>query len=319
MAETDLASIGGTGGITGNRMAPILTEPRVHPNLTGADVAGGRADPTRPRPQPHRPEPGRSGQLVATAGTAIVTAARVGRLLGRTGWRIAKQLPAVGVLEHVLEHQAQRVRHAAGQELLRLLEIPTHLFGAANPEEQRVMMLVRGADADPAPLRTAMGELLERSSEATAKNSRDYLYGTIVSQLVPDEARILAALANGGRYAAVDVVAKPIGRSATRQVLVNASTVGAAAGLPTPQNTATYLTRLHGLGLVEFGKPDDGLAKQYALLAGDDAVRDARKRIESDRLGTAKLVRKTVRLSRFGRDFWAACAPDRPALTDRRR
>lgn len=278
-------------------------------------MAGGRADPPRPRPQPHHPEPSRSGQLVATAGTAIVTAARVGRLLGRTGWRIAKQFPAVGVLEH----QAQRVRHAAGQELLRLLEVPTHLFGAANPEEQRVMMLVRGADADPAPLRTAMGELLERSAEATAKNSRDYLYGTIVSQLVPDEARILAALANGARYAAVDVVAKQIGRPATREVLVNASTVGAASGLPTPQNTATYLTRLHGLGLVEFGRPDDGLAKQYELLAGDDAVRDARRRIESDRLGTAKLVRKTVRLSRFGRDFWAACAPDRPALTDRRR
>jgi hypothetical protein len=280
----------------------------------GADVAGGRAapPPPRPRPQPHRPEPNRNGQLVITAGSAIVTAARVGRLLGRSGWRIAKQLPAAGALEH----QAQRLRHAAGEELLRLLEIPTHLFGAASPEEQRVMMLVRGADPDPAPLRTAMSELLQRSSEATGRKSRDYLYGTIVSQLVPDEARILAALANGGRYAAVDVVAKQVSRSTTRQLLLNTSTVGAAAGIPSPQHTATHLTRLHGLGLVEFGKSDDDLAKQYDVLAGDDAVRDARRRIQADRLGTAKLIRKTVTLSELGRDFWAACAPDRPALTD---
>src|SRR5206468_799145 len=48
----------------------------------------------RPRPQPG-PEVAKAsgpanGQLATTAGSAIVTAARVGRLLGRSGWRIAK-------------------------------------------------------------------------------------------------------------------------------------------------------------------------------------------------------------------------------------
>jgi hypothetical protein len=281
-------------------------------------VAGRRADtpPPRPRPHPSRavtgPEPLHNGQLVATAGSAIVTAGRIGRLLGRAGWRIAKQLPGVSVVEQ----QAQRLRHAAGEELLRLLEVPTHLFGAAGPEEQRVMMLVRGAQTDPTPLRTAMSELLQRSSEATDSKSRAYLFGTIVSQLVPDEARILAALASGESYAAVDVVAKQVGRPATRRVLGNASTVGAAAGISSVQNTATYLTRLQGLGLVEFGSAHDSMREQYEALTAGDAVKQARERIETGRLGAARIVRKSVSLSALGRDFWAACAPDRPALAD---
>ena len=38
-------------------------------------------------------------QMVAAAGTAIVSAARVGRLLSRSGWRIARQLPGAKTVE----------------------------------------------------------------------------------------------------------------------------------------------------------------------------------------------------------------------------
>ena len=97
-----------------------------------------------------------------------------------------------------------------------------------------------------------MSELLERSVEATRTDSREYLYGTIISQLVPDEARILAAMADGTRFAAADVVLKQR-RGAQRTLLANASSVGRQAGLVSPDNVPTYLTRLHGFGLIEFG------------------------------------------------------------------
>ncbi len=272
------------------------------------------APEARPRPQPPstsvaRTAASQNAQLVSTAGSAIVTAARVGRLLGRSGWRIAKQLPGVSAVEH----QAQRLRQAAAAEMFRLLDVPQQMFGTASPEEQRVMMLVRDADSDPAPLRTAMSELLHRSSQSTGRKSREYLFGTIVSQLVPDEARILAALADGGSFAAVDVVAKQVGRSSTRTVLANASAVGASAGVAEPENTATYLSRLKNLGLVEFGGAVDGLAAQYTKLAADDTVRAARTSVEKAKLGSAKVVRKSVTLSALGREFWTACAPDRAA------
>ena len=62
-----------------------------------------------------------TGQLAATAGGAIVTAARMGRLLGRSGWRIARQLPGMSLVEQ----QASRLRQLASAELLRMLEVPS--------------------------------------------------------------------------------------------------------------------------------------------------------------------------------------------------
>ncbi len=267
----------------------------------------------RPSPRP-APAPGHTGlaradagnqQLVQAAGSAIVTAARVGRLLGRSGWRIARQLPGMSLVEQ----QVQRLGDTATAELRRLLEVPQQFFTPAGGEDARVMMLVQNASTDPAPLRTAMSELLSRSSGTGAGRSREYLYGTIVSQLVPDEARILAAMADGKSFAAVDVHAKHVGRAASRTVLSNASSVGAAAKVSPARNVATYLTRLHGFGLVEFGPAADELNAEYDQLAIDDAVQEARVRIEKGKLGSVRIVRKTVALSALGRDFWTACAP----------
>ena len=252
-----------------------------------------------------RPEPAQNGQVVAAAGSAIVTAARVGRLLGRSGWRIARQLPGV----NAVEQQAQRLRQLATAELTRLLDVPQTLFTAASAEDQRLMMLIQNAGTDPAPLRTAMSELLERSSSTSSNHGRDYLFGTIVSQLVPDEARILAALSLDAPFAAVDVVAKPVGRSTTRLVLANISTIESAAGVAVPENTPTYLARLQGFGLLEFAPGGAGLDAQFAALTADARVTAARSQIERGKLGSPRVIRKQVNLSPLGREFWAACAP----------
>jgi hypothetical protein len=252
-----------------------------------------------------RPEPDRTAPVVSAAGSAIVSVARMGRLLGRSGWRIAKQLPGVSAVEQ----QAQRLRQAAAAELTRLLDGPQRQFAAAGPEDQRVMMLVQNAGTDPEPLRTAMSELLDRSAGSTGRTSREYLFGTIVSQLVPDEARILGTLAEGRPFPVLDVVAKQVGRSSTRLVLGHVTRVGDAAGVALKENTATYLTRLHGFGLVEFASAGDELAAPFEALANAAEVTAAKRRIEQAKLGSPKLVRKTVALSALGREFWSACAP----------
>jgi abortive infection alpha-like protein len=241
-----------------------------------------------------------SAQVIAAAGGAVVTAARVGRLLGRSGWRIARQLPVVDAVEQ----QAHKLRHAAAAELLKLLELPQSYGSAPSAEEHRAMLLVQDAGGDAEPLRTAMTELLERSTDPDRTRSREYLFGTLVSQLVPDEARILAQLAIGGTYAVVDVVAKQIGRSPSR----------------TPANTPTYVTRLHSLGLVDIdpaGDAVDQLADQFDRLAADPDVRRARSEIDKSRGGSAKVVRRALRLSALGREFWTACAPSGTALARR--
>jgi hypothetical protein len=279
------------------------------------------ADQHRPRPAP-RTETNRSGhaapqpgQLASTTTGAIVAAAKVGRLLGRTGWRLARQLPVVTAVETAVGSAAQRLGSVAAEELLRMLDIPEQAVRVGNPEERRVLMLVENDGADPEPLRSAMTELLQRSSASTSEEGKDYLFGTIISQLVPDEARILAALAGGRRFAVIDVVARQVGRSRSRTVLTNASTVGAAAHVALADNVPTYLTRLQSFGLLEFGAAVDGLDAQFAALEDDPAVRAARTGADG-KFGSARVVRKSVLLSQLGREFWTAAAP-RPEDLDR--
>ena len=308
----------GTGG-TGDAGAQRATDRSVEVIDAGpVPTPSPKPSPTpSPAPSPTRGAITRvdvqPAQVVAATGSAIVTAARVGRLLGRTGWRVARQLPGA----RTLEREAQRLQNVALSEARRLLQIPQTLPGMGNrstsPEEQRTIDYIRTADAGSAPLRSAMSELLERSVEASRTDSREYLYGTIISQLVPDEARILAALADGAGFAAIDVVQKQR-RGKARVLLANASAVGRQAGLVAPDNTPTYLTRLHGFGLVEFGPEDESLTVQYDILTTDATVQDARKTVEPRRRNGVRLVRKTLRLSPFGKQFWAASDPSRPAL-----
>jgi hypothetical protein len=282
------------------------------------------AAPTRPRPSPGPGtkaalEAGRSAatglavragaqpkEVVSAAGSAVVAAAKVGRIFGRSGLRLARQLPGAAVVER----EAAKLGRALA-DVRRILEQSQPVLAVmGNADEQRTMLLLKDARADPEPLRTAMSELLDRS--ATDRSSgREYLFGSIVSQLVPDEARIIAALATGRPFAAADLVAKAIGRSTSQVVLANASTVGRAAAVVLPDNTPTYLTRLYGFGLVEYGPADDSLSADYDEIATDRVVTAARRAAAEAKQGGIRLRRKTVTLSTLGREFWAASAPRR--------
>lgn len=296
-----------------------------HQTRSGADVDEKPDEPEHCRPRPPAtangrfptrrrgrgfllPEPPPPAQLVSSTAGAVVAAAKVGRLLGRTGWRLARQLPGVSAVEAAVGSSAQRLGAAAAQELLRVLDVPQHLVSAGTPEERRVMMLIHDSGTDPEPLRSAMSELLQRSSGSDTRQGQEYLFGTIISQLVPDEARILATLAGGRRFAVVDVLAKQVGRSHTRTVLANASTVGAAARVALPDNVPTYLARLESFGLVQFSPAVDGMDAEFAALNDDPAVRAAQSAADG-KFGSAKLARKSVMLSALGREFWNAAAP----------
>jgi hypothetical protein len=257
--------------------------------------------------------------MVAAAGSALATAARLGRLLGRSGIRMARQLPGA----QALGEEAERLGRVARDELRRVVDDATPqppprqaapTVVTPNPEEQRAAYLIGVHPAGGDPLREAMSELLERSVEISRADSRQYLYGSILSQLVPDEARIIAALAGGNRYAAIDVVSRQFGRP-PRTLLANASSVGRAAGVANLENVPTYLARLSSLGLIDFDEPDSGLDVQFDVLTSDDRVREAERRGLAWRGGT-RVIRKAVRLSDFGLEFWAAVDPSpRAALT----
>ncbi|WP_307831928.1 Abi-alpha family protein [Prauserella cavernicola] len=236
---------------------------------------------------------------------------RAGRIAGwaaRTGYSLGKRLPGADSAERSLRTLEQR---ALG-ELRRRLESTGDPYLATLNQAPARHTANGDADVRPGaitviqqddPLRVAMAELLNRSTGLDRDRSRDYLYATILRQLTPDEARILAALSDGSPFPLVDV-AERAGLGTGRFVLRNASTVGKQAGVSLLDHVPAYVTRLIGLGLAEIDEEAPALSTQYEILLTDDTVRAAEEMVKR-----ARIVRRTVRISPLGVSFWQACAP----------
>lgn len=218
---------------------------------------------------------------------------------------LARKIPGAAAVEAEL-HRLERVALA---ELRRRLDGVDPL-GAVEPPPAGEGLPAPAATPPPTtrtePLRATMAELLLRSMEQTAQRAREYLYLALLRLLVPDEARILAALADGSAYPVVHVDCRT-GVAGTERLLSNASTVGRAAGAADLAAVPRYLGRLLHLGLVELGDVDPDLSVAYDILLTDGSVRTAEEAARTR--GRPRIVRRTVVLSPLGRELWDACHP----------
>lgn len=224
--------------------------------------------------------------------------------LARTGWQVTRALPG----GQLAERQFVRLENAVVEGVRRRLEPGIDRVALADHE---LVTLVRPLTGDVAPLRAGMAELLNQSANADTARAVEYLHTTILRSLVPDEARILAALADGAPRPAVDVVVRTTLGGVQRTVLRNASSVGKQAGVSAPEYVPAYLTRLFRMGVVDIGDEDPALAEEYDILLTDQLVRDAEERARQARKGAARIVRRTVMISDLGGRFWDASDPTR--------
>jgi hypothetical protein len=210
----------------------------------------------------------------------------------------ARQVPGAGLTEREL----QRVETAVLRQLKERLDSVDDSSGQplaapapeAAPEEA----------SDPAML---LAGLLQDSVEQTGPTARTRLHRWLLQQLLPDQARILAALSDGSSYPLVHVVRKgPLSGSlgGGEPVLENASTVGRAAGVALPDLVPVYLGHLRGLGLVDVGPEDETLREGYDIAETDAVVRSAVERAGGNGVRTS---RRSIRLSELGHDLWSAC------------
>jgi len=233
-------------------------------------------------------------------------AGRFARWATKAGAEFARGLPGAAAVETELQ---QLERTVLGELRRRLDNVDPLHDGRATSDTEGEPTLRTAATAPPKqtePLRVAMAELLLRSIEQTRQRAREYLYLAILRQLLPDEARILSALADGSAYPLLHVDCRT-GVTGTRRVLSNASTVGRAAGVAVPASVPRYLARLLHLDLVEVGEMDPTLAVQYDICLTDELVREAEDAARAD--GRARIVRQTLRMSALGRELWDACHP----------
>ena len=218
----------------------------------------------------------------------------VRRLLG-----IFERLPGLALARSLVGTVERELLHILKERLARL-DVPN---GAARARSDHADRPVASPARTPAAI---LSDLLARSTEQTFEESQRIYFLRILREIVPDEARIMAALADGTRYPLVDVShGTRLGRVMER-VQRNVSSVGKAAGVTWPDAVPRYVSHLRELGLVETEPEDPALSEKYEIVETDTAVRGAIGRIR-EAGGTPRIVRRTLRISELGHALWAAC------------
>jgi hypothetical protein len=152
----------------------------------------------------------------------------------------------------------------------------------------------------------ARGELLLRkSADVTVDEEGHPAYARILSELTPDEARILRYLYRGGPQPAIDVrTNRPLGIG-SELVAGGLNMIAEYAGCRHVDRISRYLTNLNRLGLVEFSKEQVENPNRYQLIEAQPKVAEVRRRA-----GRApRIVRRSIFLNDFGRDFVETCLP----------
>lgn len=205
-------------------------------------------------------------------------------------WAAAKQLPGGRTTTAWLADAERQVVGAVRQHLEDLAPAP-ELESPPDPE----------SDAAPTP-ESVMRALMDRSMYDRPADSAAALHLALVQALLPDEARILAAVSDGNRYPVIHVAEPGVG--APVFLTENSSTVGRAAGVALPHKTPVYLVRMLRLGLIEIGPEDVAMRDEYEMLLTDGAVHAAISAVSG--LRAARVIRRTVGISELGQEVWEA-------------
>jgi abortive infection alpha-like protein len=156
----------------------------------------------------------------------------------------------------------------------------------------------------PRSLRERGAELLELSADVDYEEEFHPAYDRILSQLAPDEARILRLLATRGAQPAVDVRAGKALGLGSEMVAPGLNMIGAEAGCRYLDRVPAYLNNLYRLGLIWFSREPLEDPLSYQVLEAQPDVIEAKRSG-----GRAKTVRRSIMLTPFGEDFCRVCLP----------
>jgi hypothetical protein len=177
----------------------------------------------------------------------------------------------------LVERQAVELERQLLAELKRRLEAVESSNGNAPPPAREPLAEPASA-ADETPERL-LRALLQTSMEQTREQSQTAYFIAVLKSLVPDEARILAALSDGSTYPLIHVAEDSLVGASGRGELENVSSVGRSAGVLWPDMVPSYVGHLRALGLAETGPEDPAAQVKYEMLETDNAVRQATLRI----------------------------------------
>jgi Abortive infection alpha len=156
----------------------------------------------------------------------------------------------------------------------------------------------------PMSLREQGAELLRQSADVNSEDGAHPAYARILSELAPDEGRVLRLIALGGPQPSVDVRAASLIGLGSQLVAQGLNMLGAEAGCRHVDRVPAYLNNLNRLGLIWFSHDPIGDPMRYQVLEAQPEAMEAIKRA-----GRAKTVHRSVHLTPFGKDFCDVCLP----------
>jgi len=158
---------------------------------------------------------------------------------------------------------------------------------------------------DPESLRRRGEELLRQSADVAYEEEAHPAYRRILSDLAPDEGRILRFLSREGAQPAVDVRAARVPLVNSELVAPGLSMLGSGAGARYLDRVPAYLHNLSRLGLIWFSRESLVDPLRYQVLEAQPEVGEALD--EAGRGG--RTVRRSIHLTPFGEDFCRVCLP----------
>ena len=228
----------------------------------------------------------------------------------RTGMRIVRGA-ARGESPADLLQAAEAELRQWGRQLLGVVESNGD---GAGPPATRAEQAAGYVDAEAVDLeghltddqlRERGAELLRRSTDVDHDLDAHPAYARILSELAPDEARILRLLAQQGPQAAVDVrTGGPVSLLKSDLVAPGLNMIGREAGVRHLDRVHRYLDNLSRLGLVWFAHEQLDDIQLYQVLEAQPDVAEA-----MDKAGRGKTVRRSIHLTPFGHDFCEVCLP----------
>jgi len=157
-------------------------------------------------------------------------------------------------------------------------------------------------------LRAQGEELLRQAADVGFEERVHPAFARILTELAPDEARILRLLATAGPQPMVDIRAANLIGVGSQLIAQALNMVSAQAGLRRRERVPTYLNNLLRLGLISLS--DEPL---------EDPISYQVLEAQPDVLGTikdtprAKSIHRSIRLTPLGAEFCEVCLPLEPA------
>jgi hypothetical protein len=222
----------------------------------------------------------------------------------RAGARVARAAAEPVLAVDVVSKFGEQLRTYA-RDLLGITELDEHVRQLMPPQNGNGDHASRnGSSPEDAGLRVQGALLLRAAAEVDAEPHAHPAYARILTELAPDEARILRLMATEGAQPSVDVRATNLIGVGADLVAGGLNMIGAQAGTADRERVPAYLNNLERLGLIWFSREPIDDAVAYQVLEAQPEVMEALKRATR-----AKTIQRSIHLTPFGEDFCRVCLP----------